>query len=319
MVLIMRTNDEIYETVIERKNKYEENKKRRNKCLLSTGAVAIVLAVCITAGVAAQRGEIISKEAEGGADSGATYPGLSGYEEQTAVSYANDEDESPTEAMTGYTGKEMQTAQAVYGGAEVPDEDGSETTTAEKSDGSGGESGGFCIPAPPFVSGAKPGIKVTGERITDEEANKFFEDNTWIASALSSSGVPADELAFSQAGYCHVSYDGVEGKQLEVRENFRDYLVYNGGKLVAIVTLTKENGKLSATPAFGGPHFDDYDSFLKAHKGEKLLYVYAGFMEIVITPDNRCFNPQGSNVSEYMAGVDNPYEYFYSESATYIP
>ena len=63
----------------------------------------------------------------------------------------------------------------------------------------------------------------------------------------------------------------------------------------------------------------DYAAFLKAHKGEKLLYVYAGWMEIVITPDGKCYNPQGSDVSAYMEGVENPYAYFYNEAATYTP
>ena len=189
--------------------------------------------------------------------------------------------------------------------------------------GSGGTYGGdnnhWMIPATPGATGAKSGIKLTGETITDNEAKAYFEENTWIVSSLSSSGVATDNLKISEKGYCHVSYDGTEGKQLEVRQNFRDYLVYNNGKLVAIITLTKESGKLNATPAFGGPHFDDYNAFLQKHKGKKLLFVYAGWMEMVITPDGEAVNPQGYDMSGYLEGLDNPYEYFYSEAATYTP
>ncbi len=317
----MKTNDEIYETVIERKNKYEKNKSRRNKYLISTGAAAVALAVCITAGVAAHRGALSSRKTEGGPDSDTTYSELSSYEEQTAVSYANDEGNSQTETVPEYTGKEMQTTQKIYGGADIPDDynDNGETKP-DKSEGSGGTYGGVNIPATPDIAGAKPGVKATGEKITDEEAKAYFEENkTSIVSSLSASGVPADNIKISDKGYSHVSYDGTEGKQLELRQDFRDYLVYNGDDLVAIITVTKENGRLSSSPAFGGAWFNDYAAFLKNHKSEKLLYVYAGFMEIIITPDNKCFNPQGSDVSEYMRGVDNPYEYFYAEGATYTP
>ena len=58
---------------------------------------------------------------------------------------------------------------------------------------------------------------------------------------------------------------------------------------------------------------------MQTHKGEKLLYVYAGFMEIIITPNNQYVNPQGTDISAYFEGVGNPYEYFYSDAATYTP
>ena len=231
-------------------------------------------------------------------------------------------------------GKETKTTQKVYEGAIISDEssgfiakedteNGREKTTSVTKDGSGGTYGGdnnhWMIPATPGATGAKSGIKLTGEAITDDEAKAYFEENTWIVSSLSSSGVATDNLKISEKGYCHVSYDGTEGKQLEVRQNFRDYLVYNNGKLVAIITLTKESGKLNATPAFGGTHFDDYNAFLQKHKGKKLLFVYAGWMEMVITPDGEAVNPQGYDMSGYLEGLDNPYEYFYSEAATYTP
>lgn len=341
MVLIMKTNGEIYDIVMERKKDYEIRTRARNRRIGAIGATALAVAICVTAGVAAHRRSVASVQSRGG-ENGAGYEtselsAIDNYEEQTAVSRADD---NPTEE---YTGKEKQTTQTdiifpgIYEGAVVPESSGfidkeatgkgKETTTAVPKDASGGTFGGnnsgdgnkWMIPATPDATGAKPGVKITGEKITDAEAKAYFKENTWIVSALSSSGVPADNLKFSDKGYCHVSYDGTEGKQLEVRQNFRDYLVYNNGKLVAIVTLTKENGKLSANPAFGGPHFDDYNAFLQKHKGEKLLFVYAGFMEIVITPDGEAVNPQGYDMSGYLDGLDNPYKYFYSEAATYTP
>ena len=331
----MKTNNEIYNIVMERKDEYDKKKRVRNKRIGAISAATIALAICITAAMAANRGGVKSLVAKGG-ENGTGYESgalstTDNYEEQTAVSYADDVSvaDNPVEE---YTGKEMQTDPKIYSGAVVPEssgfiekadgEKGIETTTAVPKDGSGGTYGGdnkWMIPVTPDVAGAKPGVKITGEKITDAEAKAYFKENTWIVSALSSSGVPADNLKFSDKGYCHINYDGTEGKQLEVRQNFRDYLVWNSGKLVAIVTLTKENGKISANPAFGGPWFDEYNAFLQKHKGEKLLFVYAGWMEIVITPNGECVNPQGYDMSGYFDGLDNPYEYFYSEAATYTP
>lgn len=326
----MKTNGEIFDIVMERKDEFEVRKRARNKRIGAIGATALAVAICVTAGVAAHRRSTASVQSLGGENGTGYETGelseIDNYEEQTAVSRADDEGGSPTEAITEYTGKEMSTTQKIYGGADIPDDytDNGETKPG-RNDGLGGSYGGAhgaCIPVVPAATGAKPGVKVTGEKITDAEAKKYFEENTWIVSSLSSSGVPADNLKFSEKGYCHVSYDGTEGKQLELKQNFRDYLVYNNGKLVAIVTLTKENGKLSATPAFGGPHFDDFNAFLQKHKGEELLFVYAGWMEIVITPDGECVNPQGYDISKDYGLNDlgvNPYSYFYCDAATYTP
>ena len=339
----MKTNNEIFDLVMERKSEYETQRSARRKRLTAAGVGVAVIALCVGIGVAALKGGTPAVKAGGEDKTNACTTWQDGNAvEQTAVTRPDDPtvSEDPVvfppyesgEAAWNGNGEPAQTTK-IYGGANVPEEstdragapwkpDPTETTTAAPKDGSGGGSewsGGPMIPAVPAVTGAKPGVKVVGEAITDAEARTYLRENTWIASALAASGVPADNITYSETGYCHVSYDGVEGKQLELRQNFRDYLAYNGDNLVAIITLTKENGQLSATPAFGGPWFNDYDAFLASHKGEKLLYVYAGFMEIIITPDGKCYNPQGSDVSAYMEGVENPYAYFYNEAATYTP
>ena len=348
----MKTNAEIYDIVMERKDEFEVHRRARNRRVGAIGSAVLAVAVCVTLGVAAKNGSLKAVTAAG-SQNAAGYEGseiipsedIYGEEaEQTAVSKADDDNAAGNPNETEWTGKEMQTTDKIYSGAIVPGESSGfidkediekgkntksqkENTTAPPNDNSGGTYGGdgvggWCIPAVPAVSGAKPGVRITGEKITDAEAKAYFAENTWIVSALSSSGVPSDNLRFSDKGYCHVSYDGTEGKQLEVRQNFRDYLVYNNGKLVTIVTLTKENGKLSATPAFGGPHFDDFNAFLQKHKGEELLFVYAGWMEIVITPDGECVNPQGYDISKDYGLNDlgvNPYSYFYCDAATYTP
>ncbi len=335
----MKTNNEIFDIVMARKDEYETQRTARNKRIAAAGAGVLVIAICVGIGVAALKGNTPVVKADGDSQSeNSSVTPADSTAEQTGVSYAVTRPNDTTvgnEAVIfppDYGSETTQTSK-IYGGANVPDEGANrtgapetkptETTTAASKDGSGGVSewsGGPMIPAVPAVTGAKPGVKVVGEKITDAEAKAYLAENTWVGSALAASGVSFEDISYSETGYCHVSYDGTEGKQLEVRQNFRDYLAYSdSGKLIAIITITKENGKLSASPAFGGPWFGDYAAFLKAHKGEKLLYVYAGWMEIVITPDGKCYNPQGSDVSAYMEGVENPYAYFYNEAATYTP
>ncbi|MBE6783763.1 MAG: hypothetical protein E7536_07095 [Ruminococcaceae bacterium] len=171
------------------------------------------------------------------------------------------------------------------------------------------------IPALPFDRN----FEVTGEEITDEEAKEYFELNkSRIFSTLSASGEPTDSLKISEKGYCHVNYDGTEGKCFEVRQNYRDYLVYNGNKLVAIITLYKDNGQMYDTLSLGASWFDNYNSFLQNHKGEELVYVYAGWFELIIAPDNIYCNPMNYNTVGYLDGVENPYEIFYHEKAVYV-
>lgn len=167
-------------------------------------------------------------------------------------------------------------------------------------------------------------ITTVGEKITDEEAGSYLETNREsIISELNASGVNTDNAYFSLKGYSHVSYTGEEGDRLTVKENFRDYLVYNGDKIIAIITVTKENGTLYNTIAYGGLWFDAYSEFLNEHKGQELVYVYAGSAELIITPDNSVYatvlSPHGTDVSEYMPDIDNPYSVFYHPSDIYIP
>ncbi len=175
---------------------------------------------------------------------------------------------------------------------------------------------GLCIPA---VPGTRE-ISLVGERITDDEAKAYFEKNfSGIKSALTASGVATGNMKISETGYGHICYDGVEGKGAELRQGFRDYLVHNDGRLIAIITLMKENGAISDCPAFGASWFDQYDAYLKQHAGQELIYLYAGSMEIVLAPDGTVCNPMGTDVSHYLEGIENPYERFYHTAAIYVP
>lgn len=176
--------------------------------------------------------------------------------------------------------------------------------------------GGAFVPALP---GDKK-IVSTGEKITDEEASAYLKENyNSIVSALSASGVKTSKPKFSEKGFSYVSYDGTEGESLTVRENFRDYLLFDGDEIISIVTLHKENGKIYNTPAFGGLWFKSFGEYLNKHKGEELVFVFAGMAEFIIAPDNTVCSPLGYETGAYFEGISKPYEIFYHPSAVYVP
>ena len=187
--------------------------------------------------------------------------------------------------------------------------------------------------------------QVIGEKITEEEARDYFTKNAAsLESSLAASGVEIAEIWYDGAesnfmgtvlcakgsllfkkGYCHVSYDGNTDESkpgLTVKQNFMDFHVYNADRLVAIVTLVKENGLIYATPAFGAPWFDSFDKALQKYAGKKVLFLYAGAMAYAIAPDGKVIHPQGYESSVKDSGLDkfpDAYNWFYNEQCVYTP
>ena len=290
---------------------YKKPKKKYGRAI---AAAAAVFAVVITAAVAApyfmpKMGMVSHDKAE-----------------SNEFLYSKDEVMSvPAEAAAQETGEgaaEFSTnevAQAENSSEKSISAESKAKTEDNKSAGEDGYNGGFFVPLRPAYSASEK-LDVTGERLTDEEAGLYLEKNKeTIGSSLSSSGVAADNIRFSEKGYYHLNYNGAEGKPLELKENFRDYLVYNGNKLIAIITLIKENGKVTDSISFGAPWFDSFNKKLIAHKGEKLIFVWAANAEIIIAPDGSYFSSAGNDVSHYMEGLENPYEFFFTDLAVYIP
>lgn len=328
----MKTDNEMTRAILDEVKTRKAKRKRR----MAVSASVLTLTLLLTGAVTAQQLGLFSPRAQGEPDTGTT-AATAGQPETGAMTTG--QSAAVPQTQTTVVGTQTATTNGLNpqitttANCTTPQSTtqtppyGVETTTQGYSvgqpskDESGGDSyggniGAVRIPALP----QDRTIQYTGEAITDEEAAAYFRENTWLQSALGSSGVDADGMRYADHGYCHVSYDGTEGKSFEVRRNFRDYLVWNGkGDLIGIVTLTKENGVLSATPAFGGPWFADYNAFLRQHKGEALVFVYAGWMELVLTPDGGVYNPQGTDVSRYLAGVENAYEMFQCDAASYVP
>ena len=293
----MKSYDETTNNLLERRDKYIEAQKIKKKNMIRISSVLSCFIIVAVLGLGIWRG---------------------GWLDYYSLPIANpsSQEGNDTESTSNNKTQEKTTNQTIIPSTEQTTSIQNTDRNPDKGSPSGGNVGGWAIPALPFDKE----IKITGEEITDAEAQEYFRKNqNSIISALASSGVSTNSIKISDKGYGHVTYNGEEGKSFEVRQNYRDYLVYNGNELIAIITLWKENGEIFNTPSFGAAWFDDYNKYLQTHKGEKLVYVYAGWFEIIIAPDNTYYNPMGLDASAYLEGIEKPYEIFYHESATYTP
>jgi len=296
----MKSYEEMSKSVLERIDEYNKEKEAKNKTAKRVLIPLTAVFVFTLAALGLWKSGIIGNRIEKSDGKDTTVILVNEDSGGETVIVSNNDN---TTSNDGNGTTEVSTSQAYQGGDVYGDPD----------DQSGGN--GVNIPALPFDKS----FELTGEEITDEEAQQYFKENTVrFVNELTASGVSADNLKIMPKGYCHVMYDGTEGKSFEIRQNFRDYLAYNGDKLVAIITLTKEDGKLSATPAFGGPWFDDFNAALQKYKGQELIFIYAGWMEFVITPDGSYFNPMGMELGLEFGDIDK-YKTFYHPKAVYVP
>lgn len=300
----MKTYDETINAVLKRRDAYEAVRQKRNKTIKRTIIPLTFSFAVVFAVVGLWQSGIFGKE-----------PSIVPTETTAMIPTtkpSSNNDVSPIETTGGEKTESPTSTQSPV--SSQPDPEG--ITETPDGEASGGEIGYFFIPALP----QNREIVTTGEKITDEEAAAYFaEHRAFVISALSSSGVAADNVKISDQGYSHVSYNGTQGERLTVRENFRDYLVYNGDALVAIITLYKENGTLYDTPMFGAAWFDAYNAFLREYKGEALVYIYAGQAEIILTPQGSMYAPLGYDPTRYMDGIEDPYHLFYHPGNVFVP
>ncbi len=164
------------------------------------------------------------------------------------------------------------------------------------------------------------GVGRRNETLDAATADRYIAENkASIVEGLSMSGVPmSGNVTISDKGYTHLNLSG-GGTWKELATDFRDYLIYNDDRLVAILTLWIENGVVHASPAFGGPWFNSFDQFLQQHKGEALAFVYVGMQEYVVTPRGEIINPLGLDARERFPDSGNYYTYLAYPENTYTP
>lgn len=310
----MKSNEEMIDSLFDRREKYEKERGARRRSAVRIASIP-VCAVLIALGA------VIAWQATRTTESALSPDG------ETGVDAALEATDSLTPSAAGSKGNTLTYAPI------VPETDnGRDTSESEQSavfeGGDGrieidettvvedGQSAYFFIPALPATNE----IDFVGEELTVGEARAYFAENiVSITSSLAASGVPTDDFHISESGYLHIKYTGAEGEKLTADQSWRDFPAYSGDTLVAIITLTKEDGKLYSSLAFGSPLYGKYDKFLKAHTGEKLIWVYAGPGEIALAPDGDALIPNGSQLSWFFGGLDDPYSWFFNEDATFIP
>ena len=168
-------------------------------------------------------------------------------------------------------------------------------------------------------------IVLTGEPITDEEAAVYFKTELpFICEGLRTMGVPLTDPHISDTGYCYLQYGGYEGEGLTVHQDFRDYLLYDGDELKAIVTLFRdqEDGSIHNSPSFGGEWMKGYGEWLLEHKGQELLFLRAGNTEFILAANGDRMNPAGMSqeeIDQYFEGIAYPQELLYCNAASYTP
>lgn len=154
-------------------------------------------------------------------------------------------------------------------------------------------------------------VIVTGEGFTDAEAQAYLAEHLpWYSEALREAGEQITELRVEGDGYSHLCYGDGQYQHLELRQNFRDYLLYDGDRLVAVVALAKENGTIYDTMSFGSDWFDEYDAFLKTHDSERLVWLYAGRYEIILAPNGSAISPAGLDTASYLRELEDTYAWF---------
>ncbi|MCR5522737.1 MAG: hypothetical protein K6F64_03745 [Clostridia bacterium] len=330
----MKSSEQMTRDVFEKIDEYKILKKKRTSVAVKTVSAALVIISVITGGAVFMKGRLPAKKTGG---------------EETALPSAVTEKVTAAETVTDYESggisaprTETYAGHTVFENAEqdlptvttpaiIPStavlttskanrppateaEVSTVTGTTKRPVDAGSEGHSPFIPAMP----SDKTIKITGEELTDEEAAAYFKKNrVSLSNSLNASGVQADSLEIKPHGYCHVMYSGQEGESFELRQNFRDYLAYSNGKLVAIITLVKENGQLYSTPAFGAPWFETFDQQLKNRKGQELVFVYSASLEVVLTPDGGYFMPSGIEIGLELP--ENMYELCYNEKAVYVP
>ena len=227
----MRNCEKIAENVLNRKNEYEKQKSIRRKNIIKVSSLTAFVVLIGLIGFSLKDNKIESVKSDNVLAKGQNTINA------TENAMLNDEPEYYEKEETSVSNENQQEA-IVDGG--------------NYANGVTPPGNNFCIPLVPFDKS----FKLTGETITEEEAEKYLNENKKrIISSLASDSVSVDSIRFSD-GYRYVSYTGAEGESFKINQSNIDYLVYNGDKLVAIVTLMKYNGELSDSIAYGARWFE---------------------------------------------------------------
>ncbi len=303
----MKTYEELAAGAIARGR---ELKRRRNRRRVwgSAAAALTVAALILTWTVNRQRKPVVTPpDEEGSVVWNGEMAGASGVHESVAG--------VPSTAPAALT---PESTAAVPDGAAAVTGEGSPGTSAGTWEMPSGEPpasgstegvGGFALP--------RDGrLERVGEGFSDADVLALLQA---LVSSPTGLGLSENaELTLIEAGHAHVRLPETPEDPAVITADFRDYYVTENGKIAAILTVAKEDGRFFVTPAFGAPWFGALTDFLNAHRGEKLLAVYMGPLDVLIAPDGDLFLP-GEADPTALPDAEALYASLFTEEAAYAP
>lgn len=316
----MKSDNEIFDLVMAKRDEYEEKRKIRNKKIaVSAAAFGCVALMAGAVLVIKNPGDkIISKKSTESAsnkvqvvDGGGSedYSYLLGYEEvsDSEEIYENTRKEiTETDDRGGAPFVKPDDENRLYETTAKPAERKTEQKTdvvsTPKKDGGvlSADGGNEAVYGGDYANNYLSSksisglcVKIKGTSITDDELEKYIKEN---AKSIVS-GIAFDskyggngEYKICTKGYSHLTTDE---NGLWINLDFVDCIITKSGKIVGIVTVFKDNGKLHNSVAYGGTAFDNLQRAFDENPGKELVFVYDGMTpEIIISPDNKMyFNP----------------------------
>lgn len=172
-----------------------------------------------------------------------------------------------------------------------------------------------------FTAQLLPDVKIElcGASLGDAEGRAYLCENEGsVKSSLLASGVPVGDMRISEHGYRHINCGS--GSRCFINLGFRDYLIYSGDELISVVTVTKDDdGRMGLSVSFGADeYYRSLDGFLSSHRGEKMIFLYAGSLEVILTESSEPFCA-GHDAAALFEDVTDPYERFYNDEAVFTP
>ncbi len=160
-----------------------------------------------------------------------------------------------------------------------------------------------------------------GTELGEDAAKAYLEENrAGILNALRAFGEDFKDLRFSETGFRGLR---LGEKKNEIDLSFREYLMYDGEKLVGTETLwlDPEDGQIHGTPAWGGPWMEAFGEWIRAHADEKPLVFYNGPAMYLMTPSG-AVTTRGESVADKLPDYDKDADYynaFFDETIVIAP
>ncbi len=304
----MKTHEEMFESVLRRRDEYEIKKYKRNKALISAAAGVCSLAIVICGVTLYSRNSAPGKSQE-------TAPainmadGLSDGIPETLIDNviieSNTSDKSNVVDETVTQAVIIEETTSVITATTKPvktNTANAETATAkpESADEMKAEAGDRDT-AMPYMSGVNIALK--GETITDAELKAYIKKNAEYMVASVAFDLGKGEYRVCTKGYRPLTVSAKDG--LFINTGFVDCPITKDGKIVAVVTVYKDNGVIYDSVAYGGNGFATIQRAFDENPDEDLVFIYVNEVpEVIITKENKMYFIPSS------VGFNKNYDYY---------